>query len=61
MNKHIGVIKEIDNLGRLVIPKEMRDLFRLYNNVELVVTREGVIVRNPRYKLIETEKEDATL
>ena len=46
----IGVNKEIDSLGRLVIPKEMRDLFNLNRQVELVVTERGVLVRNPRYK-----------
>jgi bifunctional DNA-binding transcriptional regulator/antitoxin component of YhaV-PrlF toxin-antitoxin module len=56
MNNKIGVLKDIDNLGRLVIPKEMRDTFKLDKSVELVVTEEGVLVRNPKYKLIEKEK-----
>ena len=34
----IGIIKEVDNLGRLCIPKEMRQLFKLEKEVELVVT-----------------------
>ena len=53
MKNKIGVIKDIDNLGRLVIPKEMRDTFKLDKSVELVVTEEGVLVRNPKYKLIK--------
>lgn len=53
MNEKIGVNKEIDPLGRLVIPKEMRTLFRFENEVELVVTEEGILVRNPRYKLVK--------
>ncbi len=53
MNKNIGIIKDIDNLGRLVIPKEMRALFNLENEVELVLTEDGVLVRNPKYKLVE--------
>ena len=28
MKDQIGVVKEIDGLGRLVVPKEMRSLFR---------------------------------
>ena len=56
MKNKIGVIKDIDNLGRLVIPKEMRDTFKLDKSVELVVTEEGVLVRNPKYKLIEKEE-----
>ena len=31
--KNIGVKKEIDKLGRICIPKEMRNLFKLYGEV----------------------------
>jgi len=55
--KQIGVIKEIDNLGRIVVPKEMRDLFGFDRRVEVVVTHEGVLIRNPKYILVE-KKED---
>ena len=60
MSKKIGVLKEVDNLGRLVIPKEMRETFRLDKTVEIIVTREGILVRNPKYELIEIKerKED---
>ena len=53
MNNKIGVLKEIDNLGRLVIPKEMRETFKLDKTVELIVTKEGILIRNPKYELIE--------
>jgi AbrB family looped-hinge helix DNA binding protein len=53
MRKQIGVIKEIDELGRLVIPKEMRQLFGFEKSVEVVVTEDGVLVRNPQYKLVK--------
>lgn len=57
--KSIGVIKEIDTAGRIVIPKEMRALFKLDEGVELVVTAEGVLLRHPRYRLTEiTEDEE---
>lgn len=49
----VGVIKELDNLGRIVIPKEMRTLFMLEKEVEIVVTEEGLLIRNPMYKLVE--------
>ena len=49
----MGVIKELDNLGRLVIPKEMREMFKLEKEVEVVVTAEGVLVRNPEYILVK--------
>lgn len=54
MNNRIGVKKEIDRLGRLVIPKEMRDTLCLGSEVELVLTEDGILVRNPRYRLVST-------
>ena len=53
MSDKIGIVKEIDSLGRLVVPKEMREMFKLDKNVELVITKEGILLRNPKYKLVE--------
>ena len=53
--KRIGIVKEIDSMGRLVIPKEMRTLFFMDKEVELVVTDEGVLIRNPEYRLVPKE------
>jgi len=58
MQNKIGIIREFDNLGRLVIPKEMRVLFNFEKEVEIVVTEEGVLLRNPRYKLVEVGSSD---
>ena len=48
----IGVKKEIDKLGRICIPKEMRVLFKLENEVELLITKEGILLKNPEYVLV---------
>ena len=56
MNNKVGIIREFDNLGRLVIPKEMRTLFAFNKEVEIVVTENGVLLRNPEYKLVKIEK-----
>ena len=62
MRKHsqrlesIGIIKELDNLGRLVIPKELRTLYNLDNEVEVIATEKGVLVRNPEYRLVKIVK-----
>lgn len=53
----IGVIKEIDNLGRIVIPKEMRLLYSFEREVELILTEEGVLIRSPKYKLVKREEQ----
>ena len=54
--KEVGIIKLVDNLGRIVIPKEMRELFGIDKFVEVVVAQEGVLLRNPKYILVEKEQ-----
>ena len=55
----IGVIKEIDRLGRIVIPKEFRERYLLDNKVEIVATREGILIKNPEYRLTRIEESDS--
>ena len=52
MKETVGVIKEIDKLGRIVIPKEMRERHGLESKVEVVLTKEGVLLRNSEFELI---------
>ena len=51
----VGVKKEIDKLGRICIPKEMRKLFALENEVELQITKEGILIKNPEYVLVRID------
>ena len=51
----IGIKKEIDKLGRICIPKEMRILFNLESEVELQITKEGILIKNPEYVLVKKE------
>ena len=55
---NVGVIKEIDKLGRIVIPKEMRDRLAFGESVEVTLTEEGVLIRNPEYKLIKIKEDN---
>ena len=50
-----GIIKELDKLGRIVIPKEFRERYGLTEYVEVVPTESGIVIRNPKYKLVKTE------
>ena len=52
----IGVKKEIDKLGRVCIPKEMRKLFNFENETEIQVTDEGILIKNPEYILVRREE-----
>ena len=56
MKDIVGIIKEIDKLGRIVIPKEIRSRYGLTENVEIVATEMGIVLRNPEYKLVKVEK-----
>ena len=51
----IGILKEIDSLGRIVIPKELRQRYLLENTVEVVATKGGVLIKNPEYFLTKAK------
>lgn len=53
MKSRVGILKEIDNLGRIVIPKDYRERLSLEKEVEVVLTSSGVLIRNPEYKLVK--------
>ena len=55
----IGIKKKIDKNGRIVIPKEYREFYHFDNNSELSIidTPKGVLITNPNYKMVKTEKE----
>ncbi len=53
MGKEVGVIKEVDRLGRIVIPKEYRERLMLDGKIELVLTKDGMLLRSPQYELVE--------
>ena len=50
---NVGIIKEFDKLGRLVIPKELRERYGLNEGVEIVATENGVLLRSPEYVLVK--------
>ena len=49
----LGIIKEIDDLGRLQIPKDIRTRLGLKKNVQLVVTPDGLLIKSEEYKLVK--------
>ena len=53
----VGILKSFDKLGRIVIPKEMRERYSLESEVEVVATKDGVLIRNPKYILVKSEEE----
>ena len=53
----IGIIKEFDKLGRIVIPKDLRQRYGMNNKIEIVAIKEGLLIRNPQYELIKIQTE----
>ena len=51
----LGIRKTIDRLGRICIPKEMRKLFALGGQVELIVTTDGILIRRVDEKAEENK------
>ena len=49
----VGVIKEVDKLGRILIPKELRDRYGINEKVEIIAVREGVLIKSPEYVLVK--------
>lgn len=54
----IGVLKEFDKLGRIVIPKELRERYGLTQTVEIVATKEGILLKSQEYVLVEKKKQE---
>ena len=48
----LGMEKKVDELGRIVIPKEYREFYHFDENVCLVQTERGVLITNPNYKMV---------
>ena len=56
---NIGLVRAVDKLDSLVIPKEMRDLYKLNDDVEILATDEGILIRNPKYKVVEIKEDES--
>lgn len=46
-NKVVGVVRKVDNVGRLVIPPDLYKQFNIFKGgeVEITATEEGILVR----------------
>ncbi len=55
--KPIGISRKMDSLGRIVIPKEIRDFFCIEprERLEILVTEQGILLRKPEYEVRKKE------
>lgn len=53
----IGRFRKIDKLGRLVIPKDLRDFYHINENtpIEIVATQNGILIKTPDYFVIKKD------
>ena len=56
--KVIGIQKKIDNLGRIVLPKEIREFYCMESEdtVEIIPTENGILIRKPGYKTVKIDE-----
>ena len=54
---NIGIIRKVDPLGRVTLPKEMRNLFQIGKDdwVEILATDEGILLRVPNVEVKRTD------
>ncbi|MBE6903642.1 MAG: AbrB/MazE/SpoVT family DNA-binding domain-containing protein [Ruminococcaceae bacterium] len=56
----IGILRKVDALGRVTLPKEFRRVFRLNKDdeIEILATEEGILLRIPNIEVrqINTDK-----
>jgi len=57
--KRIGIIRHIDSLGRLVIPKEMRDYLNISKSdkVEIIPLTGGVFLKKAESMPLDSHQE----
>ena len=60
-DKSVGAIKEIDNLGQIVIPKKFRSRLNLEHSVEVILTPGGILIINSKFKLVSCDQNDDTM
>ena len=49
----IGIVRKIDSLGRVTLPKELRRVFKLSKDdeIEILATDEGILLRIPNIEV----------
>lgn len=50
MKNIVGLIRKMDGLGRVTIPKELRNIFDLnvHEYAEIYAAEQGIFIRNPK-------------
>lgn len=57
---NIGIVRKVDSLGRITLPKELRRVFCLEKDslIEILATDQGIFLRVPNIEVKRTNKEE---
>ncbi len=58
---YLGIRRRLDDLGRLVIPMELRKMYGIKNNdeLEILATEKGILIKVPKFNIkIEPANEE---
>lgn len=57
---NIGIVRKVDSLGRVTIPKELRRMFYLDKDsqIEILATDQGIFLRVPNIEIKRNNMEE---
>ena len=57
---NIGITRRLDHLGRIVIPKELRNTYKLVERdmIEVIGTEEGILLRLPQIEISRKQSKE---
>ena len=55
---NIGIVRKVDSLGRVTLPKELRRMFCLDKDsqIEILATDQGILLRVPNIEIKRTDR-----
>ena len=59
----IGIVRKVDSLGRVTLPKELRRVFCLEKDsqIEILATDQGILLRVPNIEIKRTDRNEGAV
>ena len=60
---NIGILRKVDSLGRVTLPKELRRVFCLEKDsqIEILATDQGILLRVPNIEIKRTDRNEGAV
>lgn len=60
---NIGIVRKVDSLGRVTLPKELRRVFCLDKDsqIEILATDQGILLRVPNIEIKRTDRNEGAV